>query len=116
MFSSSGTLHVRVSKRLLRRYALNRILQIFIKKTQYKLNSKGLIVFLIAPIRTKKRIIKVLFPLLRKYKCKKQVGNKIYVVRGYRALLIKGVAKKIFNGCKARKLRRKKKKFGVLRK
>jgi len=32
LFSSAGTLHVRVSKRLLRRYALNRILQIFIKK------------------------------------------------------------------------------------
>lgn len=115
LVTSAGKAKVRMSKKLLKRYALDRILGIFYARARRIMNAGGLIVILVVPIKTRKRIVRNLNFNLRKYVTKKIVNGKKIETKGYRSLLIKILDKKIFNGCQAKKKKRKKKNFSRLK-
>lgn len=111
LVGSAGKFRVRMSKKLLRRYALDRILKIFFLKVERLLTSRGIIIYLVAPLRTRKRILKMVLRL-RKYIFINRSDRLPHPVKtkGFRAVLIKFFSKKIFNGCRPPKKKRKKRK------
>lgn len=105
-----------MSKKLLRRYALDRILNLFLARVRKMLNAGGVILVLNAPLKTRKRIVRLLFLRLRKYVIKVKKNEKSIQTKGFRSVLIKFLSKKIFNGCQAKKQKRKKRKsFRIIR-
>jgi len=113
---SAGKLKVRMSKKLLRRYALDRILNLFLARVRKMLNAGGVILVLNAPLKIRKRIVRLLFLRLRKYVIKVKKNEKSIQTKGFRSILIKFLSKKIFNGCQAKKQKRKKRKsFRIIR-
>lgn len=101
---TSGKYRIKITKKRLKKTII-RVLTIFIKDIKQYLSRNGIIIMLIAPIKLRKRIIKLL-KLLRTYKIKRKKKKLL----GYRPLIIKAISKKAFNGCRAAKKRRKKRK------
>jgi len=99
---SGGRYKIKTSKKRLK-YTHRRILIIFFSKIWKYLNMGGIMIFVTAPIRLRKKIISLLFKL-RVYKLKSKK------TRHYRAIFIKLKNKKCFNGCRSKKKRRKKRK------
>lgn len=114
LITSAGLLKIKMSKKLLKRYALDRVLKLFRFRARKFLNAGGIIFVLTIPIKIRKRIIKSL-TFFRKYKIKTLFNKKLIETRGYRAILIKILDKKIFNGCQMKKRKRKKKNFSRLK-
>lgn len=100
--ASAGQYKIKITKkRVKRQYKL--FLRKFFAKIWPKLGFGGLMVFITAPIRLRKKIVSLLLKL-RTYrlKSKKRCGR--------RAIFIKILRKKCFNGCQSSKRRRKKRK------
>lgn len=100
---SAGKYRIYISKKKLKKNII-RILRSFIRESKKKLTKKGLIIDIIAPIKIRKKILRFI-KILRSYQLKKK-PRRLY----YRALLIKLISLKCFNGCRASKKRRKKRK------
>ncbi len=103
---SAGMYNIIISKKRLKKNSL-RILKIFYRKITKLLTAKGILISLIAPLKLKKKIINT-FLKLRTYKYKIKKTKTIKV--GYRPLIIKVLSLKCFNGCRALKKKRKKRK------
>jgi hypothetical protein len=93
-FSSTGKYKIKVTRKSLR-YMLKPTLELFFRDIQKMIKKNFLFIVVLAPLRFRKQIIKFMhFKILKmKKKC-----------------IIKIQEKKCFNGCSARKKRRKKRK------
>lgn len=100
--ASAGQYKIKITKKRLKRQH-KPFLKRFFAKIWPRLGFGGLMVFITAPVRLRKKIISLLLKL-RSYrlKSKKQFGR--------RAIFIKVWRKKCFNGCQSSKRRRKKRK------
>ena len=119
--ASAGTLRVKTSAKLLKKYSLNRILSIFFKRVRKTLsNARGLLVFLTVPIKSRKKVLRHVAklrtyrqsnrPELYKADCTDENRYEKEKVRlGSRRVLVKFFSRKIFNGCRVKKIKRKKK-------
>ena len=103
--ATAGKYRITYSKKLIRMKSF-RVLQMFFREARQHLTRRGIIINVVAPIKMRKKLI-ILCRKLRSYKLKK--NKKIF----YRTILIVGLDKKCFNGCKAPKKRRKKRKSRI---
>lgn len=103
---TAGTYRIYISKKRLKKNSF-RILNIFFEEIKKKLTNNGILISLIAPLKLKKKIIKT-FLHLRTYLSKNKNTKKIE--KKYRSLIIKINSLKCFNGCRALKKKRKKRK------
>jgi hypothetical protein len=103
--ATAGKYRITYSKKLIRANSF-RVLRMFFREVQQHLTRRGIIINVVAPIKMRKKLI-VLCRKLRSYKLKN--NKKVF----YRTILIMGLDKKCFNGCKASKKRRKKRKSRV---
>lgn len=103
---TAGIYNIIISKKRIKKNSL-RILKIFFQKIKTLLTAKGILISLIAPRKLKKKILNT-FLKLRTFKYKIKKTKKIKI--GYRPLIIKVLSLKCFNGCRALKKKRKKRK------
>lgn len=103
--ATAGKYRITYSKKLIRANSF-RVLRMFFREVRQHLTRRGTIINVVAPIKMRKKLI-ILCRKLRSYKLKK--NKKVF----YRTILIVGLDKKCFNGCKASKKRRKKRKSRI---
>lgn len=101
--ASRGKYRIKISKKKIKHNGV-RIIKIFCKQAKKKLTPRGVFVNLVAPIKMRYKIIRFLKRFLRHFRIKNDEK------KWKRLLLIKIDAKKCFNGCRAAKRRRKKRK------
>jgi hypothetical protein len=102
--SSSGIYRIKISKRKLKHFFTTFLLIFFKKAKKFCKNYNNTIFNITAPIRIRKKICKIVKKQLRKVKKKKSKRKKTNVI-------INVVPKKCFNGCRAKKKIRKKRRL-----
>jgi hypothetical protein len=107
--ASAGVLRVKTTAKVLKKYALNRVLSLFCKKVKKYLTRGGIVFYLIVPVKSRKRVIQHVKRLRAYKKFINLSETRERVVAGHRRIFIKFFSKKIYNGCRAPKAKRKKK-------
>lgn len=100
--ASSGKYNIKTSKKTLR-FAFKFVLTNFIKEIKTKIKTKNLLISIVAPIKLRKKIVKFL-------------AQQLFHRNRKTNLILKIKEMKCFNGCRPKKVKRKKRKrFKILK-